>query len=75
LTVTSPSSESTERIGRALGRLLLPGDAVLLRGGVGAGKSVLARGIVRGCTGDALAEVPSPTYLLDLTHPLRDGVM
>jgi tRNA threonylcarbamoyl adenosine modification protein YjeE len=41
------------------------GDAVLLRGAVGAGKSVFARGVVRALTGDRTLVVPSPTFLLE----------
>jgi tRNA threonylcarbamoyladenosine biosynthesis protein TsaE len=41
----SRSAEETERVGREIGRLLAPGSVVLLTGPIGAGKSVLARGI------------------------------
>ena len=55
----------------ALGRLLAgamagarAGDCCLVRGAVGAGKSVFSRGLVRGLAGDADLAVTSPTYAL-----------
>jgi tRNA threonylcarbamoyladenosine biosynthesis protein TsaE len=38
----------TRRLGARLGRLLRPGDAVLLAGDLGAGKTVFVQGIARG---------------------------
>lgn len=43
---------------------LKPGDVVALRGDLGAGKSTLARAIIRTMLKDATAEVPSPTFSL-----------
>jgi tRNA threonylcarbamoyladenosine biosynthesis protein TsaE len=59
--LTTP--EATERLGAALARLLRPGDALLLDGELGAGKSTLARGLVRALT-TPQEEVPSPTFTL-----------
>jgi len=56
------SPEATTEFGRALGGQLAPGDVVLLAGDLGAGKSVLARGLARGL-GIAQA-MPSPTFTL-----------
>lgn len=61
----------TERLGAAIGRALLMGEAVLLRGGLGAGKSTLARGLVRALTAPD-EEVPSPTFTLVQTYEGRD---
>lgn len=40
------------------------GDAILLSGPLGAGKSAFARAFLRAATGDAGLEVPSPSYTL-----------
>lgn len=54
---------ATARLGAAVAAELRPGDVVCLSGPLGAGKSTLARGLIR-----ALAspdeEVPSPTFTL-----------
>ncbi len=58
---------ATDRVGAALGRALAPGDALLLEGGLGAGKSALARAAIAARLADAgLPEthIPSPTYTL-----------
>ncbi len=54
----------TARLGAALAPLLGPGDTVLLRGELGAGKSALARAVIGAALGDAKAEIPSPSYTL-----------
>ena len=54
----------TARLGAALARRLAPGDTVLLRGELGAGKSALARAVIGAALGDAGAEIPSPSYTL-----------
>ncbi|BBB10049.1 tRNA (adenosine(37)-N6)-threonylcarbamoyltransferase complex ATPase subunit type 1 TsaE [Sphingopyxis sp. EG6] len=51
-----------DRIGAAIGAALLPGDVVLLSGDLGAGKTTLARAMLkaRGLAGEA----PSPTFAI-----------
>ena len=44
----SGSEEETASLGRKIGRLLAAGDVVAMTGELGAGKSVLARGICEG---------------------------
>jgi len=58
----SRSPEDTLEFGSRLGRLLKPGDIVCLEGQLGAGKTVLTRGIARGLEIDS--DVTSPTYTL-----------
>ena len=58
-----PDAAATARLGAALAPLLRPGDAVLLHGGLGAGKSTLARGLIRALTTPD-EDVPSPTFTL-----------
>lgn len=58
-----PDPEATEALGRKLAGLARPGDAILLEGPIGAGKSCLARAFIRARLGDQ-EEVPSPTFTL-----------
>ena len=61
-----PDLAATEALGRRIAALLRPGDIVALRGGLGAGKTTLARAII-----DALGhvgEVPSPTFAIIQTY-------
>lgn len=50
----------TEALGRRLAPVLRPGDVVALRGDLGAGKTALARGILRGLGFEG--DVASPTF-------------
>jgi tRNA threonylcarbamoyladenosine biosynthesis protein TsaE len=54
---------ATARLGAAIARVLRPGDAVCLYGPLGAGKSTLARALVRALTSPD-EDVPSPTFTL-----------
>jgi N-acetylmuramate 1-kinase len=51
-----------ERLSELVALKLKAGDAVLLRGDLGAGKTTLARALIRALLADADAEVPSPTF-------------
>lgn len=66
ISLISDSPEATERIGQILGSLLRPGDIVLLDGDLGAGKTVLTRGIAQGLGLDP--RITSPTYTLVFEH-------
>jgi len=54
---------ATARLGEAIARGLRPGEAVCLSGPLGAGKSTLARSLVRALTSPG-EDVPSPTFTL-----------
>lgn len=54
---------ATTALGRAIAPLLRAGDAVLLDGPLGMGKSTLARGLIRALAGEE-ADVPSPTFTI-----------
>jgi tRNA threonylcarbamoyladenosine biosynthesis protein TsaE len=59
--------EETVAFGRSLGAILRAGDLVLLSGPLGAGKTVLTRGIAEGL--GVSGRVSSPTFVLARTHP------
>ncbi|MFN9925528.1 MAG: tRNA (adenosine(37)-N6)-threonylcarbamoyltransferase complex ATPase subunit type 1 TsaE [Phenylobacterium sp.] len=58
---------ATSRLGVAVARALRSGEAVCLRGPLGAGKSTLARALIRALTTPD-EEVPSPTFTLVQTY-------
>jgi N-acetylmuramate 1-kinase len=62
--VTLPSLEATEQFAQMLALWLRPGFAIYLQGDLGAGKSTIARGVIRAIAGEPDLEVPSPTFSL-----------
>ncbi|MEJ2815182.1 tRNA (adenosine(37)-N6)-threonylcarbamoyltransferase complex ATPase subunit type 1 TsaE [Caulobacter sp. CCG-8] len=58
-----PDEAATQALGRKLALVLRPGDALCLSGPLGAGKSTLARALVRALTSPD-EEAPSPTFTL-----------
>ena len=61
------SADETEALGAAVGRALQARDVVCLWGALGAGKTTLARGLIRALTGPD-EEAPSPTFTLVQTY-------
>jgi tRNA threonylcarbamoyladenosine biosynthesis protein TsaE len=62
---------ATDALARRLAAMLRPGDAILLTGPIGAGKSTLVRALLRAGTGDPDLDVPSPTFTLVQSYDLR----
>ncbi|TIW30748.1 MAG: tRNA (adenosine(37)-N6)-threonylcarbamoyltransferase complex ATPase subunit type 1 TsaE [Mesorhizobium sp.] len=62
---------ATARLGEDLAMALRPGDVLALKGDLGAGKSTLARSLIRALADDAGLDVPSPTFTLVQTYDTR----
>jgi len=58
------SPEDTVRLGRILGKMLDQGMVVALSGGLGAGKTLLVKGIAGGLGVEDEGEVASPSFVL-----------
>lgn len=71
LTIPTRSADETRALGRALGEALAAGDLVMLRGGLGAGKTTLAQGIGEGM--GVRGRVASPTFIVARVHPSLTG--
>lgn len=67
VTAFLPSEEETAALGRWLAVRLVAGDSVLLEGPIGAGKSHLARALIRARLG-RMEDIPSPTFTLVQTY-------
>jgi tRNA threonylcarbamoyl adenosine modification protein YjeE len=59
-----PDEHATTMLGADLALALRAGDVLALEGELGAGKTTLARGLIRALAGDTELEVPSPTFTL-----------
>ncbi|TVR08753.1 MAG: tRNA (adenosine(37)-N6)-threonylcarbamoyltransferase complex ATPase subunit type 1 TsaE [Salinarimonadaceae bacterium] len=62
--LTLADEAAMEELARFIADELRPGDLVTLSGGLGSGKTTLARAILRALSGDPGLEAPSPTYTL-----------
>jgi tRNA threonylcarbamoyladenosine biosynthesis protein TsaE len=67
LTVSLEDAAATERLGAVLARNLRAGEALCLSGPLGAGKTTLARGLIRALAGPG-QEAPSPSFTLVQTY-------
>jgi tRNA threonylcarbamoyladenosine biosynthesis protein TsaE len=72
--ISLPDGAATERLGTALAKRLRPRDVVALQGGLGVGKTTLARAILRAASGDPALIVPSPTFTLVEIYDTPAGV-
>ncbi|NNU16092.1 tRNA (adenosine(37)-N6)-threonylcarbamoyltransferase complex ATPase subunit type 1 TsaE [Parvularcula sp. ZS-1/3] len=65
--ITVPNEEAMKALGRDLAPILREGDCVKLVGDLGAGKTTLARAIIRARAG-AEIDVPSPSFSIVETY-------
>ena len=69
--IVVPTAAHMHALGRALAEVLRPGDLVLARGSLGAGKTALAQGVGAGL--HVAGPVISPTFVISRVHrPLGD---
>jgi tRNA threonylcarbamoyladenosine biosynthesis protein TsaE len=69
----STSENETEQIASQVAKTLSFGDVLLLNGNLGVGKSVFARGLIRGMLNDPTHIIPSPTFSLVQTYDYDGG--
>lgn len=66
MNIDLPDLEAMERLGARIAEALRPGDVVALSGGLGAGKTTLARAIIAALGHQG--EVPSPSFAIIETY-------
>lgn len=71
LSIALPDLGATTALAEDLALALKPGDCLCLSGDLGAGKSTLARALIRAIADDPDYEVPSPTFTLVQNYDLR----
>lgn len=69
LTIGLPDEAATLKLAAALAQAVRPGDTIALSGGLGSGKTTLARALIRSLAGNPALEVPSPTFTLMQAYP------
>ncbi len=74
ISVTLSDLAATGRLAARLAPLLRPGDALLLEGPLGAGKSAFARALLRALASDPGLEVPSPSFTLVQSYEMPGGL-
>lgn len=70
-----PDDDATTAFGAELAAMLKPGDIVSLEGDLGAGKTALARAIIRALADDATLDVPSPTFAIIQPYDTARGAV
>ena len=71
--LTLPDLAATERFAATIAAAVRPGDAILLAGPLGAGKTAFARALLRAAAQDPALDVPSPSFTLVQTYDTHRG--
>jgi tRNA threonylcarbamoyladenosine biosynthesis protein TsaE len=70
-----PDLAATERFAAEVAAAVRPGDAILLSGPLGAGKTAFARALLRAAAEDPTLEVPSPSFTLVQSYDTYRGTV
>ena len=67
--------EDIDRVAQSLSHILVKGDVLCLKGGLGVGKTTLARALIRALTGSPTEVVPSPSFTLVQVYDTSAGAV
>jgi tRNA threonylcarbamoyladenosine biosynthesis protein TsaE len=70
-----PDLDATQALAAQVAALVHAGDAILLEGELGAGKTAFARALLRAASRDPALEVPSPTFTLVQDYATPSGTV
>jgi len=70
-----PDLAATEALAQRAAALARPGDAILLEGDLGAGKTAFARAFLRAISNDSKLDVPSPSFTLVQEYETARGTV
>jgi tRNA threonylcarbamoyladenosine biosynthesis protein TsaE len=70
-----PEPEATVRLAARIATLVRPGDAILLSGDLGAGKTTFARAFLHAAAEDPALDVPSPSFTLVQSYETKRGTV
>jgi tRNA threonylcarbamoyladenosine biosynthesis protein TsaE len=73
--IALPDLAAAEALAAAVARLIRAGDAILLEGPLGAGKTAFARAFLRAASGEPALDVPSPTFTLVQEYETKLGTV
>jgi tRNA threonylcarbamoyladenosine biosynthesis protein TsaE len=73
--LTLPDLTATERFAAHVAAAMQPGDAILLSGPLGAGKTAFARALLRAASQNPALEVPSPSFTLVQSYDTSAGTV